>query len=256
MTPSSMPKIPPTNDLVEVRDPGEGLCELPAPWPVIPGGWTRQSWQIQGQPLELILPAKPDAFLDDPDVEKRHEHDGYMPYWAYLWPSAVHLAQRIDKAPWPVGSSVLELGCGVGLVGMAAARRGDFVTFSDYDPLAVQVCQWNAARLGLASIAGEVYDWRQPAVDGRHTALIGCEVIYETRNHAPLLDVLDHRLEAGGVAWFADGGRTRAEAFGTLLVQRGYEFQLLDEQLQPLSDYRYGRFQLLEIRRSSQARMS
>jgi hypothetical protein len=54
---------------------------------MIPGGWTMRTWELAGRTLSLILPAVPDAFLDDPDVVQRHTQSQYMPYWAYLWPA-------------------------------------------------------------------------------------------------------------------------------------------------------------------------
>src|SRR5512137_971911 len=49
------------------------------------------------------------------------------PYWAHLWSGAVVLAAAI-----PAGvRSVVELGCGLGLPGLVAARRGARVTFVD-----------------------------------------------------------------------------------------------------------------------------
>lgn len=220
--------------------------------PEIPGGWSERTFDVFGDSNTVILPADPDAFLDDPAVTDRHETTGYMPYWAYVWPASLNLARQVAAAPWPRGTRVLELGCGVGLAGLAAVLRGDNVVFSDYDPVAVDLCLLNARRWGR-SATGSVFDWRSPGDSTRFEVILGCEVIYELGNHDPLLNVLDQLLSGTGLAWFADAGRIRAPAFIERLPSRGYEVRLLDEFGQALTGPRHGKYQLLEIRRSSQS---
>lgn len=48
------------------------------------------------------------------------------PYWCRLWPSAVALAQLILQQPGLVkGKRVCDIGCGLGLAGIAAALAGE-----------------------------------------------------------------------------------------------------------------------------------
>lgn len=214
----------------------------------VPGGWTERVFPLLGHEVLLTLPAVPDDFLDDPQVLAANERDGYMPYWSYLWPAAIEMARSLAGAPWPAGTRVLELGSGVGLVGLTALARGDRVTFSDYEPLAVELCRYNAARNGWEGRAdGEVLDWRTPAGPS-FPVVIGSEVLYEERNHAPLLDLLSVRLEKEGVCWFGDAGRTRAEVFFHSLDKTPFRCRLLDEAGRPLPQPRFGRYQLFELR--------
>ncbi|MFO0919991.1 MAG: methyltransferase, partial [Planctomycetaceae bacterium] len=141
------------SDLVEIRPPQGNLASHPSDLPAVPGGWTETNYQIDDRTLRLTLPALPDAFLDDPEVQAAHDKSEYMPYWAYLWPSAVHMARLVYRAEWQAGREVLELGAGIGLVGLAALARGDSVTFSDYEPQAVQLALHNAALNGLSQRA-------------------------------------------------------------------------------------------------------
>ena len=78
--------------------------------------------------------------------------------------------------------------------------------------------------------------------------LWGCELLYEDRNHEPLLELTRKMLTPDGVAWFVDGGRMRAERFCQLLPQYDLDFQLFDEQRQPLAAPRVGQYQLIDIR--------
>lgn len=52
------------------------------------------------------------------------------PYWCRLWPSAVALAQFILQQPELVkGKRVCDIGCGLGLAGIAAALAGEHTSF-------------------------------------------------------------------------------------------------------------------------------
>ena len=70
-----------------------------------------------------------DVFLVRPvDWEQlRHEEGGAgrgVPYWATPWPSGAVLAGAVADDPPPAGARVLELGCGLGLPSIVAARGG------------------------------------------------------------------------------------------------------------------------------------
>src|SRR5581483_5828823 len=124
---------PSTPDTTELRDLPKRLTSPPMGLPDVPGGWTEREWTLAGREFRLWLPASPDAFLDDPDVAQRHERDEYMPYWAYLWPASLPLAEAVLHEKWQPGTRVVELGAGIGLVGLSALAAGCHVTFTDYD---------------------------------------------------------------------------------------------------------------------------
>jgi predicted nicotinamide N-methyase len=70
--------------------------------------------------------------------------DERTPYWAELWPSALALAQHIlETNAIPVRASVLEIGCGLGLPGIAAGLTGASVIFTDYLQDALDFAQAN-----------------------------------------------------------------------------------------------------------------
>ncbi|MFO0892878.1 MAG: methyltransferase, partial [Isosphaeraceae bacterium] len=111
--------------------------------------------EFHGHGLVLTRPADPDRMLDDPGVHEWNRDDDYMPYWAYLWPGALLLAEAVAREAWdrvmPGGPPLvaLEIGCGIGLAGLVALRRGLRVCFSDYDPAALEFVARNAAGNGF-----------------------------------------------------------------------------------------------------------
>jgi predicted nicotinamide N-methyase len=221
-----------------------------SPWselPEVPGGWTLNRVRAGDESFELVQPTCPDDFLEDPDVLAANRRDDYMPYWSYLWPASVDMAVVLQRADFPTGTEALELGSGVGLVGLAGLKCGWRVTFSDYDPVAVACSLINARRNSLAARASGLHlDWRTP-IEQQWPFIFGCEVTYERRNHPVLLDLLDRMLAPQGVSWFGDPGRSQAPNFLELARQRGFRTRILDGALRERSTPLTAEFQLLEL---------
>ncbi len=218
--------------------------------PAIPGDWTTKEIRVAGIAFRLALPAQPDAFLDDPAVLAEHARDDYMPYWSYLWPAAEAMAEAVARQQWTPGTAALEIGAGIGLVGVVALHGGLKVTLSDYDQTAVDLALYNARLNGFPHAEGLCLDWRDPPAR-RYPVILGCDIIYEARNHEPILDLIDTMLTDDGTCWLGDGGRQVASAFFKLAKARGFEVNLQTETGAPLEAPNVGRFQLIEITRRS-----
>src|SRR5437870_2493483 len=131
---------------------------VPDPHPMrnavsIPGasqtaGVRREVWTIAGRRFDLSWPADMDALLDAAETQRRFKQDEYMPYWAQPWPGAVLLAQAVLSGPEGEGRRAIELGCGIGLVSIAAAMKGWSVLASDYEERALQFALLNAQHTG------------------------------------------------------------------------------------------------------------
>ncbi|WP_437188390.1 class I SAM-dependent methyltransferase [Planctomicrobium sp. SH668] len=229
--PSAFPTIPGTADVL----------------PEIPGGWTPQEIRIADQTIRMYRPGDPDLFLDDEQVHAENAKNDYMPYWAFLWPSSIKMAARMFTAPWPVGTKVLELGAGIGLVGLAAQLRGDSVTYSDYDQTALHICRFNAVLNGLSDPEVMQLDWREiPEI--KFPVLVGCEVTYDATLHEPLLLLIQSILTQGGECWLGDPGRFQAPYFYKAAKKLGFSVEIEDEQgtlhPEPLSN----QFQIFKLK--------
>src|SRR5262249_48349651 len=77
------------------------------------------------------------------------------PYWAHLWSGALVLAAAVPEDP----GSVVELGCGLGLPGLVAARRGARVTFVDRAPAALAFVRASAALNRVAAGGPRAAGW-------------------------------------------------------------------------------------------------
>jgi predicted nicotinamide N-methyase len=163
--------------------------------------------------LSLWALPDPDALLDDLTQEAFDRSDDRMPYWATVWPSAVALADLVLTGESLAGRRVLDLGCGLGLVGLAALHRGARVTFLDWEPAAVEVARATAWTHGFADVEALVADWRSPPPLAPFDRILGADVLYEPRNTPAVARVLRAPIAPGGDAWIADPGRRHAGRF-------------------------------------------
>jgi predicted nicotinamide N-methyase len=208
----------------------------------------QRSIDIAGRTFDLVLPAVPDAFLEALHALPRTEHDKHDVYWSQLWQAAPATAARVLSHNWSRGTAALEFGCGIGLVGLAALAAGLDVTFSDYEPMAVQTALENARLNGFTHPQGKVLDWCSPPPE-RYPVLLGCDVLYNQQMHEALIDFIDHTLAADGVCWIGDAGRFHAAKFLQLANSSGFSTRLQDEAGHELPHPRHGQFQLFELRR-------
>jgi predicted nicotinamide N-methyase len=167
-----------------------------------------QELRLGATPVRLLRPRSADALLD----EDRFAVDEFLPYWAALWPSAVALARHVAGLELD-GTDALELGCGLGLVSVAAARAGARVRATDWSPDALAFARANAALNGV-TIRAELLDWRAPPGQPQPAALVlAADVLYEERNVHALLRLLPLVTGRAGCALVADPGRRHAHAF-------------------------------------------
>jgi predicted nicotinamide N-methyase len=173
-------------------------------------------------------PAEGDKLLDHPWCRSAYVADEYVPYWPTLWPSARMLAKAVLKEPWetysPQPVEVLEVGCGLGLAGVACLARGLKVTFSDVDETAVAFAARNAKLNGYPEgFRTRLIDFRCPPDDVKYPVVIGSDLMYEERLVVPLVRLLEAVLAPGGVCLIADPDRLPARAFRWKLQEAGYD---------------------------------
>lgn len=157
--------------------------------------------------------------------------DERLPYWAELWPSSIALARYCLEECSVRGMTVLEIGCGLGLAGVAAASAGAHVIFTDYEPDALLFARYNALKnLPRDSIDSRVefrqLDWRSEEEVGQVDMIIGADVVYERRNFFPILKIVRRALKSSGCGVFADPDRSTGMAFFALAEQEGFDVAL------------------------------
>jgi len=114
------------------------------------------------------------------------------------------------RAKLPASGSVLDLGCGYGLLGIVAALNGPGlrVTFVDLNPRAVELARRNCERYRLTGVELLCGDAPQVLGERRFDAIL-CNPPYRAGKAAVMALMQDaaQRLEPGGTLWIV--GRTR-----------------------------------------------
>ncbi|AHG91465.1 Methyltransferase-16 [Gemmatirosa kalamazoonensis] len=167
--------------------------------------------------FDVMRPRSAEDLISEDDFAR----DERLPYWADVWPSSIALGERLLQEHG-AGCSLLELGCGVGVVALAAARAGFDVTVSDYYDDALAFARANLARAGHDVVARHL-DWRALPDDlPTYDVVVASDVLYE-RPYAELVAaVLDRALAPRGIALVADPGRLAAPAFVEAAQARGF----------------------------------
>src|SRR3954451_15024424 len=154
--------------------------------------------------LRVLQPAEAAEIPDDHQVEWAP----LAPYWSVLWRSGMALA-RVLAGQDLRGLRVVELGCGLALPSIAAARGGAEVIATDGDIDALSLVRRNAEENGV-EVKTAAVDCADPdeLVDrGPFDLVLASDVLYERPGVAMLLNLLP-RLAP--VAWVADPGRPAA----------------------------------------------
>lgn len=129
-----------------------------------------------------------------------------------LWRSGVALARALDGGEPLHGRRVVELGCGLALPSLAAARAGATVLATDGDDESLGLVERNARENGL-SVETACVDWADAdalVARGPFDLVLAADVLYERGSAGLLLKLLPRLAPA---ALLADPGRPAAGAF-------------------------------------------
>ena len=162
-------------------------------------------------------------------LDRMVEQEGRMvrvdrfPYWAEVWPASLALARWLFERNPPIGSGwTRELGCGLGVAGLALAALGWKVEATDYVEDALVFATYNAQKNRLSDRHRVAYlDWSNP-VGKACDCLIASDVVYEKKNHVYLNRVLRALLKPGGRFYLSDPQRRSAERFVDMLLKQSY----------------------------------
>ena len=164
------------------------------------------SIELPSGELRLLQPKEA---AEIPDVDGV-EWAPVAPYWSVLWRSSVALARELDGMALG-GLRVVELGCGLGVPSIAAARRGATVLATDECTDALELVARNARESDLP-IQTAMIDWAEPdelVEQAPFDLVLASDVLYERPSFARLLSLMPLLAP---VAWLADPGRPAAGA--------------------------------------------
>ncbi len=127
--------------------------------------------------LELLCVGELERMVDrerllrDPDAPD-------PPYWAIVWIGARALAGRLLASPPRRGARILDLGCGLGLSGVAAGLSGASVCFADIAGEALAFAEANARLHELRTFETRLIDFTRTRLDEAFDLILAADIAY------------------------------------------------------------------------------
>ena len=166
-----------------------------------------QEIELPGGPLRIAQPAESAELPDDGAVEWAP----LAPYWSVLWRSGVALARELAGEDLS-GRRVVEVGCGLGVPSLAAARAGGDVLATDAYPEPLELLERNAEANDV-EVTTAVADWYHPGTlldRAPFEVAVAADVLYIDPAVDFFLELLPRLTRE---FWLADPGRAGGAEF-------------------------------------------
>jgi predicted nicotinamide N-methyase len=166
-----------------------------------------RSLVVRGRKFQFFVPEKLEPFLHPDDPLKG------FPLWAKPWEASWVLADYLAGTEVKSDMHFLEIGSGMGLVGIIAACFGHRFTVTEYDPHALQFAKANALLNDCINVEIQELDWHKPSLQGPFDCIVGSEVTYKEEDYAPLHRLLTLLLKPSGKVILCSEVRKTTMAF-------------------------------------------
>jgi predicted nicotinamide N-methyase len=173
----------------------------------VPEALVTQSIDLASGDLRLLQPEDAADIPDDGPVAWAP----IAPYWSVLWRSGVALARELDGQELD-GRRVVELGCGLGVPSIAAARAGASVLATDECPEALTLLERNARANDVRLTTARV-EWAKPdelISQAPFDLVLAADLLYKPTSVDLLMSLLPRLAPE---AWVAEPGRPAGTAF-------------------------------------------
>jgi 2-polyprenyl-3-methyl-5-hydroxy-6-metoxy-1,4-benzoquinol methylase len=137
------------------------------------------------------------------ECEDEGEYIHHFPLWIKIWEASLVLSDHLSRENMDMTSTILELGAGMGLTGMALGAMGYSVTVTDYDDDALVILRKNVEHNKLKNVQVRKLDWFHPYTEEKYHIICGSELIYKEEDIEPLLNLLQKMLTPDGTAFIA-----------------------------------------------------
>jgi predicted nicotinamide N-methyase len=184
-----------------------------------------QQVTIRGLPIHFTRVADPDDMTRHmPDPANPTEAPAWQPYWAAHWDASWAVAHVLMDEPLQ-GSTVLDLGCGLGLTGAVAAACGARVWMADAAQPALLFARLNTwpwrDRVRLRRL-----DWRTDRLAPlRFDLIVGADIIYDSQDWPYLERFWTEHLNSHGQVLLGESGRRTGALFPDWLADRAWQVQ-------------------------------
>jgi len=168
--------------------------------------------ELPGGKVRIARPADFEALRDFEGMAPGRP----LPYWAQLWPASLVLAMALAESPPGPGRRVIELGCGLGLPSVVAARGGASVLATDGHSDAVAFAAHNFELNGLegSAVIADMGDDADALVErGPFDLVLAADILYTVPNGDAMINLIPRLLEPNGELWLGDPDRAGGRRF-------------------------------------------
>ena len=188
----------------------------------------REKWTIRVEDIEigewkldLWTVANPDDSLDALMSHPKRKDDLWEPYWAQSWASSIDCARAMLSRDLR-GVDVLDLGCGLGTTGAAAANQGADVWMVDNADPALPFAERNTwpwrDRITIRRI-----DWTRDRLPRKYPLIVGADILYDDLQWQPLEHFWREHLSDDGELLLGEPNRAGCADFCDWLCGRGWD---------------------------------
>ncbi|THB75703.1 MAG: methyltransferase domain-containing protein [Desulfobulbaceae bacterium] len=156
--------------------------------------------------IRILMVSDLEELLDGKDP---FEDVSSFPFWSKLWEAAIVLSHVLASAPERAGGRLLELGSGMGAIGLAAAAAGFSATLSDYDDEILDFARVSGAASGLENVNYITFDLLKPENIGTFDVITAAEILFKEELIDPVLAVCKEFLSEDGTVYLAHDVRRK-----------------------------------------------
>jgi len=179
---------------------------------------------IKGRKFTLLTPKFIEQYIDSEDPLQN------FPLWAKAWEASWVLADFLAGLPPESEKRLLEIGCGLGLVGVVAASFGHRIVMTEHNPDAMEFARANAELNHCSDVEILDLDWNNPAIYSRFDYIVGSEVVYHEKDLEPLKKLFERLLKPDGEVILCEGIRkTTLDFFKEM--QRHFDLKALQKSI-------------------------
>ncbi len=147
------------------------------------------------------------------------------PYFGQIWSASRTLATAIVNMDLS-GKRSLEVGCGLALPSLVAAKKGAKCTAVDIHPDVHEFIQETLIRNKLgASLEFQQTNWREYTAPEPFDLILGSDILYENQHPDDIIHFLQRNLKGSGQAIIVDPCRWHHQEFAKKLESKGFHVE-------------------------------
>jgi predicted nicotinamide N-methyase len=181
------------------------------------------SIKIGNKPFSFLTPKNLEKLLDASDELNQ------FPLWVKIWESSLILIDYLVNQNRS-SKRLLDLGAGLGAIGIIAEAYGYQVTATENDPHAQQFLTANAYINKSQGINIQKLNWLKPEITGKFDIIVGSELVYKESDFKALVAFFQKHLLPGGEILLANESRKLYEPFLKILKQ-SYHIEIWRKKL-------------------------